>query len=271
MSEEIMKNSCCGSNSNCNCRSFKSPKFILAVLAILVLGAIVSFAILRDRFVSQQYKNVTVNGQGRVSYSPDLAVITLGVQIDKVAKADEALSQLNDKVKNIIKEVKAVGISEEEIQTQNYSLYPQYDYKDNISVVSGYNANQQLVIKVSGYDQDKEKLNRVITVASRAGANQVSSLVFDSSKLNDLKQEARLKAIEDAKSKAQDLAAKAGVELKEITGWYENLISPLPNNSYVDYAKGGIGGMGGANATSPETPAGEREVVMEIGVSYSIK
>jgi len=269
MSEEIMKNFCCG-GERCNCCSFKSPKFILAILAILILGAIVSFSILRDRFVNQQYKNVTVNGQGRVSYNPDLAVITLGVQIDKVVKADEALSQLNDKVKNIIKEVKAVGISEEEIQTQNYSLYPQYDYKDNISVVSGYNANQQLVIKVSAYDQDKEKLNRVITAASKAGANQVSSLVFDSSKLNDLKQEARLKAIEDAKSKAQDLAVKAGVELKEITGWYENLISPLPN-SYVDYGKGGVGGMGGASASSPETPAGEREVIMEIGVSYSIK
>ena len=66
------------------------------------------------------------------------------------------------------------------------------------------------------------------------------------------------------------LAKAAGVKLKEITGWYENSISPVPTYA-ADYAtgKGGLGG-GGAVAT-PDTPAGSQEVVIEIGVNYNVK
>jgi hypothetical protein len=127
--------------SESNSQSFKSPRFVLTLVGIIFLAGIISVAILRDRIVNQQFRSVSVTGQGRVSYNPDLAVVTLGVQIDKVAKPEEALNQLNTKVNNIIKAVKALGVKDENIQTQNYSLYPQYDYKDNVSNVSGYNAN----------------------------------------------------------------------------------------------------------------------------------
>lgn len=240
----------------------------IIIVGLLVLGAIVSFAILRDRFVSQQWRTVTVTGQGRVSYNPDLAIVTLGVQIDKVSKPDEALNQLNSKVAGIVSALKEIGIAAEDIQTQNYSLYPQYDYINNASKVTGYNANQQLVVKISGYDKDQSRLSQAIAAASKAGANQVNSLTFDSSQMNDLKQQARLAAISDAKDKSAALAETAGVELKEIVGWYENYINPTPVYSTMDYARGG---MGAGEEASPQTPAGEREVVIEIGVNYNIK
>ena len=243
-------------------------KTAVIIVGLVLLTAIIITAILRDRIVNQQFKNVTVTGQGKVSYTPDIAIVTLGVQIDKVAKPEEALNQLNAKVASIVKEVKASGISPEDIQTQNYSLYPQYDYKDNVSAVSGYDANEQLVVKVNAYDKDPNKLSRVIAAASRAGANQVNNLSFDASNMNDLKQQARIKAIEDAKTKSSALAATAGVELKDITGWYENLINPVPLYNTADYGKGGMGA--GAIAT-PSAPAGDRDVIIEIGVTYNIK
>ena len=261
------KNCCEGGNCSCSCCSGPSKaKVAVLIIGLVLLAAIIVCAILRDRFVSQPYRQVTVTGQGRVSYNPDLAIVTLGVQIDKAAKADEALNQLNAKMDGIIKAVKALGIVDDNIQTQNYSLYPQYDYKDNVSTVSGYNANEQLVIKVTGYDQDQNKLNQVIAAASKAGANQVNNLAFDSSNLNDLKQAARIKAIADAQDKSTALAEAAGVKLKNIAGWYENMVTPVP--MYVDYAKGGLGAGG---ASDPQTPSGSREVVIEIGVNYNIK
>ena len=240
----------------------------IIIIGLLVLGAIVSFAILRDRFVNQQWRTVTVTGQGRISYNPDLAIVTLGVQIDKIAKPDEALNQLNSKVAGIVSALQSAGIASEDIQTQNYSLYPQYDYINNASKVTGYNANQQLVVKISGYDKDQSRLSQAIAAASKAGANQVNSLTFDSSQMNDLKQQARLAAISDAKDKSAALAETAGVELKEIVGWYENYINPTPVYSTMDYAHGG---MGAGGEVSPQTPAGERAVVIEIGVNYNIK
>jgi len=258
------KKDCCEPGGCCG---HHKARFWLILIGLILLAGIVVCAILRDRIVNQQWRSVTITGQGKVYYNPDLAVVTLGVQLDKVAKPDEALNQLNAKVAEIIKAVKVVGVVDEDIQTQNYSLYPQYDYKDNVSVVSGYNANQQLVIKVTGYDKDPNKLSKVIAAASKAGANQVNSLTFDASNLNDLKQQARVKAIADAKDKSVALAETAGVKLKDITGWYENFISPVP--TYMDYAKGGMG-AGGA-VSSPSVPAGTREVVIEIGVTYNIK
>lgn len=256
-------------NHDCACAvSWKSPHFILMLVGMILLAGIITVAILRDRIVNQQFRSVTVTGQGKVSYNPDIAVVTLGVQIDKVAKPEEALTQLNNKVNSIIKAVKALSISDENIQTQNYSLYPQYDYKDNISTVSGYNANQQLVIKVVDYDKNPNKLSAVIAEASKAGANQVNNLTFDAANMNDLKQTARVLAIGDAKSKSDALAKAAGVRLEDITGWYENLINPMPSYA-IDYAKGGMGG-GGA-VSNPSTPAGSREVIIEIGVTYNIK
>jgi uncharacterized protein YggE len=106
----------------------------------------------------------------------------------------------------------------------------------------------------------------VIAAASKAGANQVNNLVFDASNLNDLKQAARIKAIQDAQEKSVELAATAGVKLKSIASWYENMVTPVP--MYMDYAKGG---MGGGAISDPQTPSGSREVVIEIGVNYNIK
>lgn len=65
------------------------------------------------------------------------------------------------------------------------------------------------------------------------------------------------------------LAESAGVRLKEVTGWYENVVSPMPYYNTADYGKGGMG-AGGATV-SPQTPAGDREVIIEIGVTYNIK
>jgi uncharacterized protein YggE len=249
-------------------QEWKSPRVAIIILAMLLLAGIITTAILRDRIVNQQFRSVTVTGQGKVTYKPDIAIVTLGVQIDKVAKPEDTLNQLNTKVANIIKAIKNLGITDENIETQNYSLYPQYDYKDNVSVVSGYNANQQLVVKINNYDKDPGKLSAVIAAASKAGANQVNNLNFDASNMNDLKQQARVLAISDAKSKSSALASTAGVRLADITGWYENVISPVSDTYSTDYGKGGAGG---AQTSNPSVPSGNNEVLIEIGVTYNIK
>jgi len=268
MAEEHKHDCCSAEGTGACCRGGRGGKFIFLSLAVICLAGIVVVSILRDRIVSQQYRQVTVNGQGRVSYQPDIALITLGVQIDKTPKAEDALSQLNGKVNAIIAAVKAAEVAPENIQTQNYSVMPQYDYKDNVTVVGGYSANQQLTIKLTDYDKNPNHLNQIIAVASKAGANQILNLAFDASNMNDLKQQARVKAIADAKAKSGALADAADVELKEISGWWENVVQPQPYYGYVGGADG-KGGMGGA--VSPQAPSGSREVIIEIGVTYNLE
>src|SRR5437762_207224 len=124
--------------------TWKSPRAVIGLIGILVVAAIIVVAMLRDRIVNPTYQNVTITGEGRATYKPDIATITLGVQIDRASTAEDALNQLNSKTKKIVDAAKSAGVASEDISTQNYYLSPQYDYKDNIQTVGGYMANQQL-------------------------------------------------------------------------------------------------------------------------------
>jgi hypothetical protein len=239
-------------------------KFILILLGMILIAGVVGLAIIRDRIVNYPQNQVTIIGQGRISYEPDIANVTLGVQIDKVAKAEDALKQLNEKMDKIVAALKAKGILAEDIKTQNYSLQPQYDYNNGIATTSGFNANEQLVVKVKDIKADANKLSQIVEAASLAGANQIVGITFDLSNLESLKQEARLAAIADAKSKAGVLAAAAGIELGDVIGWWENLVqSPYSGSGYY-----GVGGGGGG---APVVPAGNQEIVVEMNVNYRVK
>jgi len=280
----------------------------IKLVGILALCAIVIVAILRDKIVNPDFRSVTVTGQGRVAYKPDMAKITLGVQIDKVAKAEDTLNRLNGAMTKVMTAVKALGVAEEDVVTQNYTLLPQYDYKtmnvttdygvpgtkaisgvdtatmiapaaiepaartqtsrESVLTIVNYSANEQVVITVRDLANHQDLLGKIITAANASGANQVVGIAFSLSNVEDVKQQARIKAIADAKNKATALAQAAGVKLKDITGWYENFLKggyggDMPN------AAMGLGGYGGG-APDPQITLGDNEVMVEIGVTYKI-
>jgi len=255
-------------DKNQTCCGHGTAKVILIIIGMVLLAGIVVVAILRDRIVNQPQYQVSVVGQGKISYQPDVANITVGIQIDKIAKADEALKQLNDKMNGVVNALKAAGIKDEDLKTQNYSLLPQYDYIDSVSTSSGYSANEQLVVKVSNIKTNPGLVGKVVEAASRAGANQIIGISYDVANLEELKQQARIKAISDAKTKAGVLARAASVRLGDIVGWWENVIqAPGVNPAYYDSAKSGMGG----GAVAPSLPNGNQDIIIEISVSYRIK
>jgi len=251
---------------------FKSPKFWLMIIGMVLIAGIVVVALIREKIISSNMYQVSVIGQSKITYQPDTAKVTLGVQVDKVYRADEALKQLNNKVQAVYKSIEDLGIAKEDIDTENYSLQPQYDFIENVSRLAGYNANQLLTVKIKNILENKDMVSKVVAAATTAGANQINSIVFETSKLNELKDQARMEAINDARNKAGGLANALGVKLGKVVGWWENLISPAPVYDYSAYGKGGSeGGMGGGTAGSPVVPSGSQELVMEVTVNYLVK
>lgn len=241
-------------------------RIAVKIIAIIVFGAIVIVSIIRDRIVQVPQWTVSVSGEGRVKYAADLAYVTLGVQVDKATTAQEALNRLNTSIVKAVEAIKRTGIPGEDIQTQNYSLFPQYDYRDSIQTLSGYSANQQLKVTVRGVDRGTDAISAVIAAAANEGVNQVVNLQFSTSKLSELKEQARLMAIADAKSKAGDIAQAAGVKLGDVVGWWENAVG-VPMPYYSESA--GYGGAGGA--ASPTIPNGGQEIILEVSLNYKIK
>jgi hypothetical protein len=248
--------------------SWSSPKVILLLIAMLLLAGVIVTSILRERLVNDPQWQISVAGQGKVAYDPDIARVNLEVEISKIAKPEDALNQLNDKMKQVISAIEKVGIPRENIQTQNYTLTPQYDVVDNVSRITGYNANQSINVKISDINKNTNKVSEVIAAAGKAGTNKINGVSFEASNLNDLKQEARLKAISDARTKAKNIGSALGVRLGKVVGWWENYVYPETPVTYAD-GKGGIGG--GGSVSEPYIPTGSRELVIEVNVSYKIK
>ena len=124
-------------------------------------------------------------------------------------------------------------------------------------------------MKVEGVDKDPELAGRVVSAANGAGVNNISGIDFNVSSLGDLKQQARIKAITDAKSKANDLFKAAGVKPGKITSWYENTITTPDSQNNYGY---GMGGAEGAPKAAPaQVPSGTQEIVIEVGVNYEVK
>jgi len=252
----------------CCTAEFLKPKFLLLTLAMLLVGAIVIVAIVRDRIVNPPQYQVSITGQGKVSYKPDIGNVVLGVQVDKADTAQEALTDLSGSVTKILAAIKAAGIPEADVQTMNYSLLPQYDYKNEVAKLAGYSANQQVVVKVRQMGVNNENISKLLAATTKAGANQVLGITFDVSNLEKLKQQARIKAILDARSKAGILGKAAGVRLGRVVGWWENLIQAPGVMSYS-----GIEGKGGAAGMSPSpiVPSGTQEVIIELSLNYQVR
>ncbi|MDD4289692.1 MAG: SIMPL domain-containing protein [Patescibacteria group bacterium] len=247
-----------------NIKNLDIKKSLVIIIAIIIFGAIMITAIIQDRFIYQNQYQISVIGQGKVQYKNDTAKINLGVQIDNIAKAEDALNQLNTKINKIYSEVEKLGINREDIKTQNYYLNPNYNVINNNPKVTGYNANQTIVVTLKDIEKNEELISKIIQTATINGANQINGVSFENSKINDIKQEARIKAIEDARGRSRILAKALGVKLGKVVGWWETY---NPEMSYGGSDKGGMG----AGGISPTITAGIGEITVEVNISYKIK
>jgi hypothetical protein len=249
------------------------PKLAVAIVGMVLLAGVLTIALIRDRIVSPPWREVSITGTGKVPFTPDEASVTLGVHVDSAESAQIALSMLSEKMSTVISGVQKLGINKEDISTQSYNLYPQYFYPENRPpVISGYNADQQLIIRVHGEDGvSNELVEKIIESASASGANQILGVSFSASNIEDLHREALMLAMEDAKSHAEKTASVAGVRLKKVVSWWENPIYvPGMQTQYGPYGYGG-GDMGMGGGGSPQVPAGQQEVIIQVNLNYSIK
>src|SRR5262245_35223493 len=74
-----------------------------------------------------QQTGISVNGTGKAMGVPDVAVLRLGVNLE-ASTVEAARDQAAAAQKAIIDSVKSNGVAEKDIQTQQFSISPQYDF-----------------------------------------------------------------------------------------------------------------------------------------------
>jgi len=206
--------------------------------------------------------SISMTGEGKVTGIPDVANIQLGYSVEKKTVA-AAQKDNTDKMNAMtLKLKKDFKLDAKDIQTANYYISPQYDWANNKQTLRGYLVSQNLDVKVRNMDM----VSKIIEAAGAIGLNQVGNLVFAIDDPEKLREQARAKALEQAKQKAETLANVVGVKLGKVIFFSESSTSDQPVPYYAKRALG-IGGGGGA---VPLVEAGSNEIMIIATVEYEI-
>lgn len=154
--------------------------------------------------------HLTVLGESTKSIKPTIAFLDIGVTTN-AAELKDAQTDNNSKMNAVINAIKENGIPDEDIQTSNYNMYPQYDM-ETYSKVIGYNVMHTINVTV----RDMEKAGQIMDIAVDNGANSAHNMSFGitDDERESLYVEAMKSAIENGQVKANSLAEGMGVSLK---------------------------------------------------------
>lgn len=205
-------------------------------------------------------RSISVSGTGTVNARPDIASISVGVS-SEAKTAREALDANTTAMTRVIADLKKQQIKAKDIQTTNFSVNPRYHhYKDGKPpVITGYRVVNAVTIIV----RDLAKLGTILDQTVSQGSNQVNGIRFSIDKSQDLEDEARKRAITDARRKAELYAREADVQLGAITTISESSVSrPQP-----------VVRRAAMQARSAPVPieAGEQQITARVNVSWELK
>jgi uncharacterized protein YggE len=151
---------------------------------------------------------ITVTGEAEAALAPDLAILSAGVTT--AAKSARDASEANAKaMAAVVAALKSLGVADEDVQTSRLSLQPVRDAKGNELRITGFQATNQVTVKLRDLARTAEVVDRLVG----AGANEIAGIQFVVASPSEALQQARAAAIADARRKAETYAKAANVLL----------------------------------------------------------
>ena len=229
-------------------------------------GSLITGSIPSDLRVnlSSQQEGLWVSGSGKVSAVPDIAVLRLGIEAQETSVA-EAQLQAAGAMEAVMAVLADSGVAEKDIQTQYFNIQRVTRWDDNKrqEVVIGYRVTNMVSAKI----RDMDGVGAIVDAVAAAGGDLtridgVSFSVEDPSNYHD---EAREKAMVDARAKAEQLAELAGVKLGRPIYISESAYIPSPVYRQPMYEQA-VGVPMPETAISP----GEMEISLNVQLVYAI-
>lgn len=220
------------------------------------------------------FRSFSVSAEGKAVSIPDVAEFTFSLVTQGGKDLTKIQAENTDKMNKAIAFVKANGVDDKDIKTQNYSLQPRYQYYNCVQPLSGvrpcpppeivgYEINQTVLVKV----RDFAKVGDILAGVVNNGANSVSSFQFTLDDPTSAQDTARAEAMQKARTKAEAIAKAGGFSLGRLLGITEGGNYPRP--MMYGYA---VKGMGGAESTAaPSIEAGSQDTTVNVTLQYEIK
>ncbi len=261
----------------------KDKKISIAVFVLIVILSVFTLTkifneVKGSRYVgrgNQPANTISVTGEGEVIAVSDIATLT--VNLNKEGKtAKEAQELLNESISKTLTFLKDKSIADKDVKSEYGGLSPKYSYEQPVCYtypcptkdpkIIGYTATQTVTIKIREVDSASE----VRTGLAEIGITDINGPTFSIDDEEAFKDEARSKAIADAREKAQVLANDLGVKLGKVVSFGEN------NGSYPMYAAaksmmaaGEI--MMDSRQPAPVLPKGENKINSTVTITYEIR
>lgn len=210
---------------------------------------------------------ISTSGDGKVFGKPDMASFSVSIS-ELASTSQQALANANQKSNEVINRIKNNGVSEDDIQTSQLNIYPEYDYLTSGSVLKGQRATISISVDVKGIDSTATKVAQIIDSVAQVSNVSIGSISFDIQDKTSLFSKARELAYNKAKQKAEELSKLSSTKLLEpvsISDATYETSSPLPVNYAAEAAT--MGGKG--SDTSIQT--GQLEVSVNLNVVFGIE
>ena len=183
---------------------------------------------------SNRTTKVTVAGEAVARVEPDTAVLTVSVvtQSTQAVNAQQENARKSEAVTAAVKTTAGSGV---EIKTSDYTLQPQYDYRDNrLPKIIGYNARNSIIVTMT----DLKNVGAVIDAASSAGANSIDGIAFVLRQTSPARGQSLAEATQQAMNKANSIAQALGGHVLRVVE--ENEGSTVGGEGFNSYANESI-------------------------------
>lgn len=243
------------------------------IIAVLIIGGSVwSYARTYSRSIQpSSFRSFSVAGQGKVVAKPDVAVFTFNVISEggtDIASLQRDNADRGNKINSFLKEQ---GIADKDIKTEQYSLTPRYQNTFcRIGVcpppsIVGYTVTQGVTVKVRNF----AKIGTILSGVVERGANNVSQLNFTIDDPVAVENEARAKAIAEAREKAKLVARAGGFSVGRLLGIDEGG-RPYYNETYSMKGLGMTADSTSAPLPAPTIEPGSQDVLVNVTLRYEI-
>lgn len=249
-----------------NRNSFGLGLVVASLLGIWLFISPLASAQTPEPGVSDITRTISVNGTGVVKLDPDTASISLGV-VSNNESLETAQQEVAEALTAVSESLADAGIAAEDITTNSYSVYPvaEYDRDGNYVGVERYEVSSGLTVVV----RDIESVGTVLDGAVKAGANNVWGISFYVDDPSSAASQARQAAVEDARTKADELATAGGMVVVNVISITETYAPDATARQY-DMPASAEMASDTARLAIPVSP-GQSEVRVEVNVVFEME
>lgn len=157
-------------------------------------------------------RQVTVLGSGQVQGVPDTLSADVGIEFT-APDVTAAMNQTNDRQQAVINALLGAGVDHKDISTTEVTLKPQYSSPGpgGNATVTGYRAGNAIAVKIHPAGAASRLL--ALIVGTGGDATRITSVRYSIADDSQLVKDARARAFNDAKSRAEQYAQLSGLRL----------------------------------------------------------